>query len=173
MAGNGTIGLEIVEDLDGFDAVLVPFGGGGSDERHRERREGAAAGDEGLRVRAGDSGPGRGRVRERRRPGRRSSTRPPSSTAPGPQGSCPEMWPHRAARSSTAPSSVSLDETPRPRSGSSPSAARVVAEGAGAPVAAAVAGSRAGRRRQIVCIVSGGNIDAARLAEILHGRVPN
>src|SRR5581483_7266442 len=29
MAGNGTIGLELCEQLDGFDAVVVPFGGGG------------------------------------------------------------------------------------------------------------------------------------------------
>jgi threonine dehydratase len=29
MAGNGTIGLELVEDLPNLDTVLVPFGGGG------------------------------------------------------------------------------------------------------------------------------------------------
>ena len=29
MAGNGTIGMEIVEDLPSPDAVLIPFGGGG------------------------------------------------------------------------------------------------------------------------------------------------
>ena len=29
MAGNGTAGLEILEDLPNVDAVLVPFGGGG------------------------------------------------------------------------------------------------------------------------------------------------
>jgi len=29
MAGNGTIGLELVEDLAEFDTVVVPFGGGG------------------------------------------------------------------------------------------------------------------------------------------------
>src|SRR4029079_9444824 len=29
MAGNGTIGLEIAEDLPDVDAVLVPYGGGG------------------------------------------------------------------------------------------------------------------------------------------------
>ena len=29
MAGNGTIGLEIVEQLPDADAILVPFGGGG------------------------------------------------------------------------------------------------------------------------------------------------
>jgi threonine dehydratase len=29
IAGNGTAGLELVEDLDDFDAVLIPWGGGG------------------------------------------------------------------------------------------------------------------------------------------------
>ena len=29
MAGNGTIGLELVEDLDEIDTVLIPWGGGG------------------------------------------------------------------------------------------------------------------------------------------------
>src|SRR5262249_56559731 len=29
MAGNGTIGLEILEDLPDVDTVLVPYGGGG------------------------------------------------------------------------------------------------------------------------------------------------
>jgi threonine dehydratase len=29
MAGNGTIGLELCEDLDAFDTVIVPWGGGG------------------------------------------------------------------------------------------------------------------------------------------------
>ena len=29
MAGNGTIGLELVEDLDAFDTVVIPWGGGG------------------------------------------------------------------------------------------------------------------------------------------------
>src|ERR1700755_753531 len=28
-AGNGTIGLELLEQLDGFDTVVVPYGGGG------------------------------------------------------------------------------------------------------------------------------------------------
>jgi threonine dehydratase len=47
-----------------------------------------------------------------------------------------------------------------------------VAEGAAAlPVAGALAGRAGGGR--IVCIVSGGNIDGARLAAILDGRVPD
>lgn len=49
--------------------------------------------------------------------------------------------------------------------------ARVVAEGAGAlAVAAATSGRVPGER--IVCIVSGGNIDASRLAAILRGETP-
>ena len=29
MAGQGTVGLELLEDLDAFDAVVAPVGGGG------------------------------------------------------------------------------------------------------------------------------------------------
>ena len=48
---------------------------------------------------------------------------------------------------------------------------RIVAEGAGAtPVAAALAG-HAGAGR-IVCVVSGGNLDRAKLARILQGELP-
>ena len=50
--------------------------------------------------------------------------------------------------------------------------ARIVGEGAaGLPVAAALAGL--GGEGRVVCIVSGGNIDSARLVTILGGRVPD
>ncbi|HET8968552.1 MAG TPA: hypothetical protein VFN06_03910, partial [Gaiellaceae bacterium] len=50
--------------------------------------------------------------------------------------------------------------------------AHIVAEGAaGLAVAAALAG-QAGSGR-VVCIVCGGNIDPARLAAILDGRIPD
>jgi threonine dehydratase len=46
-----------------------------------------------------------------------------------------------------------------------------VAEGAGAaPVAAALSGRAGGGK--VVCVVSGGNIDPAKLAIILQGGVP-
>jgi threonine dehydratase len=49
---------------------------------------------------------------------------------------------------------------------------RIIAEGAGAaPVAAAIADRVAGART-VVCVVSGGNIDAAKLTTILAGGVP-
>ena len=48
---------------------------------------------------------------------------------------------------------------------------RVLAEGAGAiPVAAALAG-KAGKGK-VVCVVSGGNLDASKLVQILAGKVP-
>jgi threonine dehydratase len=46
--------------------------------------------------------------------------------------------------------------------------ARVVAEGAGALATAAALSGRAGTGK-VVCIVSGGNIDLAKLAGILEG----
>ena len=47
----------------------------------------------------------------------------------------------------------------------------MVAEGAGAAsVAAALAGK--GGQGKVVCVVSGGNIDPAKLASILRGEAP-
>jgi threonine dehydratase len=48
---------------------------------------------------------------------------------------------------------------------------RVVAEGAGALATAAALAGHGGTGR-VVCIVSGGNIDPERLAQILVGEVP-
>jgi threonine dehydratase len=48
--------------------------------------------------------------------------------------------------------------------------ARVVAEGAGG--AALAAALRHKLQGKVVCVVSGGNIDATKLATILEGRVP-
>ena len=54
MAGNGTIGLELVEDLDDFDAVLYTVGRRRADDRDRECCTRAPAADEDLRLRARD-----------------------------------------------------------------------------------------------------------------------
>jgi threonine dehydratase len=48
---------------------------------------------------------------------------------------------------------------------------RVIAEGAGAASVAAALAGRAGTG-DIVCVVSGGNLDAAKLAPILAGGLP-
>jgi threonine dehydratase len=52
------------------------------------------------------------------------------------------------------------------------SRARIVAEGAGALALAAALRGDAGEGK-VVCIVSGGNIDAAVLARVLAGDVPS
>jgi threonine dehydratase len=48
---------------------------------------------------------------------------------------------------------------------------RVIAEGAGAAALAAALSGKAGRGK-VVCIVSGGNIDSAKLIKILQGDMP-
>jgi len=47
---------------------------------------------------------------------------------------------------------------------------RVVAEGAGAAAVAALQPSDSGK---IVCVISGGNIDAGKLSRILSGGIPD
>ncbi len=70
----------------------------------------------------------------------------------------------------TARASRHFPRSPTP-CGSSRRAQRVVAEGAGAtPIAVALSEPVPGTK--IVCIVSGGNIDAAKLARILEGALP-
>jgi threonine dehydratase len=164
MAGNGTIGLEIVEDLDGFDAVVVPWGGGGL-------TTGIASAVKSLR------------------PGARVVTAEPETAAPlhaslgagepveidfrpswvdgaGGRALLPTMW-ERARELVDEAVAVPLDDVAE-ATRLLASRARVVAEGAGALALAAA------RRREdrCVCIVSGGNIDAAVLAKILRGETP-
>ena len=81
MAGNGTIGLELLEDLPDLDAVVIPYGGGGlspgsparsSAQRPRMRffaaePETAAAAAAALRRRRAGRGRLRAVVRRRRR----------------------------------------------------------------------------------------------------------
>lgn len=165
MAGNGTIGLEILEDLPDLNAVLIPWGGGG------------------LTC-------GIGAVLRALKPGCRiyaaevatAAPLAPSLAAGSPQtihyqpsfvdgiggkSVFPQMF--ERARSLIDGSLVAeLDEI---------AAAirllaernRVIAEGAGAcPLACALSG-KAGAGR-VVCVVSGGNIDLSKLCGLLAHR---
>ena len=167
MAGNGTIGLELLEDLPDPDTVFVPVGGGGLLERDRERRQGAAAGDARGRRRARDGRAAHG-LAPRRHAEPPSSTGRRSSTAPGSKAVLAAMWPRLRELADDAVS-VSLEEVAAAVRLLA-ERARVIAEGAGALALAAALREPGGRH---VCIVSGGNIDAARLTEILAGRVPD
>ena len=168
IAGNGTIALEILEDLADVDSVLVPFGGGGLSS-------GIAAGVRALAPRtkvfacevetaaplaaalaAGAPQP--------------SAYTPSFVDGIGGRGVLAEMWP---LVSSLLDGSIVV--TLAGIAGAIRLLAerqRVIAEGAGAAsLAAALSGRAPGRR--IVCIVSGGNIDFSTLSRILAGETPS
>jgi threonine dehydratase len=167
VAGNGTIGLEIVEDLPDVDAVVVPYGGGGLScgiaSALRALRPSA-------RVYAAEV--------ETAAPFAAALAAGKPVTAPyaasfvdgiGARSVLAEMWP--LARAILAGSIVvSLAEV----AGAIRELAerhRVIAEGAGG---ASVAGALTGKAGSgnVVCVVSGGNIDSGKLAAILEGRTP-
>ena len=166
MAGNGTAGLEILEDLPDVESVVIPFGGGG------------------LSV-------GIASAIRAKKPQTRVYAVEPETAAPlftsfaagsaqeikrtasfvdgiGGKSVLPEMWERACVL--LLPLVVSLSEI---------AAAiklliernRVVAEGAGAASVAAATTGRAGSGK-IVCIVSGGNIDSSKLVKILSGEIP-
>ena len=167
MAGNGTIGLEILEDLPEVDTVIVPFGGGGLSCGIAAALRALAPAVKVFASEVETAAPFAASLAAGR-PVAIPYT-PSFVDGIGGKSMLPEMWP--LAKSLLAGSLVvSVAET---------AAAvrllaernRVVAEGAGATsVAAAVAG-KAGSGK-VVCVVSGGNIDPARLAKILNGEVP-
>jgi threonine dehydratase len=167
IAGNGTIGLEILEDLPGVDTVLVPFGGGGLSC-------GIAAAIRGMRPEVRVFGCEvdtaaplaaaleAGRVVECPR-------RPTFVDGIGARIMLAEMW-APASRLLAGSLVVSLAEVAAAIRLLVERAA-VVGEGAaGASVAAGLKGL--GGSGKVVCVVSGGNIDARVLAKILTGEVP-
>lgn len=163
MAGNGTIALEILEDLPEVDAVVIPWGGGGLAcgiaAAMRELRpacklyaaEVETAAPLAASLEAGSP--------------RQVVYQPSFVDGIGGRGVFPAMF-ERARTLLDGSLVVSLEQV---------AAAlrllaernRVIAEGAGAcPVACALAGlAGAGK---VVCVVSGGNIDLAKLCAILN-----
>jgi threonine dehydratase len=166
ISGNGTAGLEIVEDLPDVDAVVAPVGGGG-----------LLAGI-GIALRA-------------LRPGARVYAAEPETAAPlqrsfernaasrfdewtasfvdgaGGKSVLETMWPllHEYVDESIV---VSLDDAARAMRLVA-ERARVIAEGAAAcAVAAATAPAMAARgHRKVVAVVSGGNVDLSRFARLV------
>jgi len=167
IAANGTIGLEILEDLPDVDAVVIPYGGGGLScgiaSALRELKPSA-------RIHACEvdtAAPLAASLRARSP----QTVEYHASFVDGIGGKSllAEMWPlvTELIRSSIV---VPLDSVA--------SAIRllatrnhVIAEGAGATSVAAALSARAGHGK-VVCVISGGNIDATKLAAILQGGLP-
>lgn len=163
IAGNGTAGLEILQDLPDVDAVVVALGGGG------------------LLA-------GIGAVMRARKPGVRIYAAEPETAAPlraslakgeacsfegwrstfvdgaGAKSVLPSMWP--LIRDLVTDSIVmSLDDIASAMRRTA-DRVHVVAEGAGATAIAAALSGRVGSGK-VVAVVSGGNIDLARFAEVI------
>ena len=167
VAGNATIGAEILEDLPRFDAVVVPFGGGGLISGIGSVMRRLAPGARMIAVESPSSQPAAAALAADR-PTQVKHT-PSFVDGIGSTTVLDEMWP-LVRESVDEAVCASFDEI---AAAIRLLAAKhhVIAEGAGAaPVAAALSG-RAGKG-DIVCIVSGGNIDAAKLARILAGETP-
>jgi threonine dehydratase len=168
MAGNGTIGLEIVEDLPDVDRVLVPFGGGGLSvgiasavKALRPATEVSAVEPETGAALTAAFASGEPRSVEYR------ASFVDGSGAPQ---VLPAMW-ERANGLLDGARAVSLDATAAAVRLLASRAPRVVAEGAGALALAAALEDERGPEK-VVCVVSGGNIDAPVLAQVLAGRTP-
>jgi len=164
MAGNGTIGLEVLDDLPAPDAVVIPYGGGGL-------TVGIASAVKALR------------------PGTRIFTAEPATAAAlaaafaagkptdvdyqasfvdgsGSRRVLDTMWPQVAPLVDGALSIPVAEVAAAVRLLAE--RARVIAEGAGALALAAALSGRAGSGK-VVCIVSGGNINLSTLAEAFNG----
>ena len=165
MAGNGTIGLEITEELDGIDTVLVPWGGGGLTTGIASA---LAAVSPSTRILACEPETG-APLAASLAAGEPVGVEYTASFVDGAGGKAllPAMW-GKARPLLSGSVTLSLDETAAAIRLLADRAS-VVAEGAGALSVAAALSGRAGGGR-IVCIVSGGNIDLARLAEIFTSR---
>ena len=169
MAGNGTIGLELVEQLENVDAVLIPWGGGGLSTGIASALHSLTPATRIYICEPATGAPVTAALANGGVPVPVDFT--PSFVDGAGSGSLlPKMWEH--AKPLIAGSfAMSLEDTAAAVR-LLMERARIVGEGAaGLAVAAALAGL-AGEGR-VVCIVSGGNIDSARLTAILEGRVPD
>jgi threonine dehydratase len=164
MAGNGTIGLEILEDLPDPDAIVIPYGGGGL-------TVGIASAIRALRphtkIFTAEPETGAALVAALRA-GQPTDVDYRASFVDG-SGSrrvLDSMWPLVAPLVDRALAIPIADVAAAVRTLAE--RVRVVAEGAGALAPAAALTGRAGTGK-VVCVVSGGNINLSKLTEILNG----
>ena len=167
VAGNATIGAEILEDLPNVEAVVVPFGGGGliSGIGSVMRRLGRT-----VRMIAAESAASQPAAAALANGGP-ITVRHIQSFVDG-MGSTTvleEMWPlvRQSVDAAVCVSFAQIADAIRVLA----TRHHVIAEAAGAASVAAAMAGMAGSGK-IVCIVSGGNIDAAKLGAILNGQNP-
>jgi threonine dehydratase len=167
LAGNATIGAEIIEDQPDCDAVVVPFGGGGLAcgigsvmRRLKPAAQIIVAESEAAQPAAAAFANGR----PVRVPHIQSFVDGMGSTTV-----LEEMWPlvRQMVDHAACASFTQIADAIRLLAGRH----HVIAEAAGAASVAVAMAGLAGKGN-IICIVSGGNIDAPKLGAILNGQSP-
>jgi threonine dehydratase len=167
IAGNATIGAEILEDQPDIDAVVVPFGGGGLacgiGSVMRRLKPGVrmiVAESEAAQSAAAALANGR----PMRVPHIQSFVDGMGSTTV-----LEDMWPliREMVDGAACASFAQIAEAIRLLAGRH----HVIAEAAGAASVAVAMAGQAGEGN-IVCIISGGNIDPSKLGAILNGQSP-
>jgi threonine dehydratase len=169
IAGAGTIALELIEDLPDLDTVICPIGGGGlmSGVACTLRRLSPAIHTIGVEAAASPA------FYTSIAAGRISRIEPKPTLADGLAGNMdPDTITFDLIRGNVdiveLVSEGALGDAIRGLAGEE----HVIAEGAGAAgVAAILAGRLNLRGATVVVIVSGGNIDLSKLAEVLHNGV--
>ncbi len=162
MAGNGTIGLEILDDLPDVDAVVIPYGGGGLTSGIASVLRQKKPDTKVFACEVETAAP----LAASLKAGRPVEVEYTASFVDGigGKGVLPEMWPIVSALVDGS-IVVGLSDIAKAlrlvleRN-------RVLAEGAGASSVAAALSGKAGSGK-IVCVVSGGNIDLEKLAGVV------
>jgi threonine dehydratase len=167
IAGHGTVGLEVAEQLADIDTVLVPFGGGGlacgiASALRFLQPKARVFGCEVTTAAPLQAAWEAGRPRE-------IETAPSFVDGIGSKSVLEPMWP--LVKDLLAGSLAVSPEQVAAAVRLLAERARVVVEGAGAVAVAAALAGLAGEGK-VVCVVSGGNVDLAPLAQILRGETP-
>jgi len=167
LSGNGTIGVEIFEDLPDVDAVIVPYGGGGLACGIASALAALKPACKVFASEVATAAPLQAAMSNDAVVG--CSYTPTFVDGIGSKSVLEEMWP-MVRKLVSGSIVVSLEEIA--------SAVKVlvekthvVAEGAGASSVAAALSGKAGTGN-IVCVISGGNIDIHKLINILQDKIP-
>ena len=162
MAGNGTIGVEVLEDLPDVDAVVVPYGGGGLSCGIASAIRAKAAASKVFAAEVSTAAP----LAPSLRAGEPVQVTYTPSFVDGI--GAPVVFPEMFELARTLIDGSLVVDLPQVEDALRLLATRanVVAEGAGAVAVAAALAGMAGTGK-VVAIVSGGGIDASELAHIL------
>ncbi len=167
VAGNATIGAEILEDLPGVDTVIAPFGGGGlisgiGSVMRRQRSKVRMIAVESQAAQPAAAALAAGRPIK-------VSFDQSFVDGIGSATVLDEMWPlvRETVDQALCASFGEITNAIRHLALKH----RIIAEGAGAAAVALALSGKAGGG-DIVCIISGGNIDASKLSAILSGQDP-